>query len=83
MQLVAFGEAMVRFAPLPNVTPAHAGASPCVRSVGGDELNVCVDLAVLNKGALTSDTTPQVTVACYPPASSLLCSALNTSANCR
>ena len=52
----------MRFAPLPSVNAPHDGAAPYMRSVGGDELNVCVDLAVLNKGALTPETTPQVRV---------------------
>ena len=66
-QLVAFGEAMIRYAPAP--TPpgggdeynlSHGGAEPFMRSVGGDELNVCVDLAVLNKGHLGPNAAPMV-----------------------
>jgi hypothetical protein len=30
-----------------------------MRTVGGDELNVCVDLAVLNKGAMAHNAAPQ------------------------
>lgn len=38
---------------------AHGGAEPFMRTVGGDELNVCVDLAVLNKGAMAHNAAPQ------------------------
>eukprot|EP00036_Acanthoecidae_sp_10tr_P011946 CAMPEP_0182927644 /NCGR_PEP_ID=MMETSP0105_2-20130417/13893_1 /TAXON_ID=81532 ORGANISM="Acanthoeca-like sp., Strain 10tr" /NCGR_SAMPLE_ID=MMETSP0105_2 /ASSEMBLY_ACC=CAM_ASM_000205 /LENGTH=619 /DNA_ID=CAMNT_0025065601 /DNA_START=14 /DNA_END=1873 /DNA_ORIENTATION=+ len=58
-RLVGFGEAMVRYAPMPGSQGDHPGAAPCVRSVGGDELNVCVDLAILNAASLTPGTTPQ------------------------
>eukprot|EP00041_Stephanoeca_diplocostata_P026027 m.693728 g.693728 ORF g.693728 m.693728 type:complete len:312 (+) comp22875_c0_seq5:154-1089(+) len=43
--LVGFGEAMIRFAPVSD--PGENGQT-FLRSVGGDELNVCVDLAKLD-----------------------------------
>lgn len=52
--LVGFGEAMIRFAPEPCKDvplPDEKGCGMFLRSVGGDELNVCVAVAQLNKGS--------------------------------
>eukprot|EP00048_Salpingoeca_helianthica_P015701 m.228137 g.228137 ORF g.228137 m.228137 type:complete len:640 (-) comp17410_c0_seq1:45-1964(-) len=48
--LVSFGEAMVRFAPVATdiELPDEAGCGTFLRSVGGDELNVCVAIAQLD-----------------------------------
>jgi sugar/nucleoside kinase (ribokinase family) len=49
MRLLTFGEAMLRFAPLPagDVEMPDASAGVFLRSVGGDELNVAVATARL------------------------------------
>ena len=46
---VGFGEAMMRFAPQEGAKPdpSNPYAEAYIRSIGGDELNVCVDLAKL------------------------------------
>eukprot|EP00045_Choanoeca_perplexa_P017894 m.270959 g.270959 ORF g.270959 m.270959 type:complete len:632 (+) comp17669_c0_seq19:2242-4137(+) len=47
-KLIGFGEAMIRFAPMPDApTLADPTASVMLRSVGGDELNVTVAAARL------------------------------------
>lgn len=69
VQLVTFGEAMIRFAPvpckgieLPKLVPllhllrltdrcSEKGSGVFLRTVGGDELNVCVAISRLNQGA--------------------------------
>eukprot|EP00730_Choanoeca_flexa_P014038 TRINITY_DN5987_c0_g1_i3.p1 TRINITY_DN5987_c0_g1~~TRINITY_DN5987_c0_g1_i3.p1 ORF type:complete len:602 (+),score=128.65 TRINITY_DN5987_c0_g1_i3:2-1807(+) len=57
VQLIGFGEAMIRFAPMPNApTLADPTASVMLRSVGGDELNVTVAAARLMK---EGDAAPQ------------------------
>ena len=54
-RLLSFGEVMVRFAPN-NDSPANeshllkpSGAASWIRTVGGDELNVCVALQLLGQ----------------------------------
>ncbi|EGD74162.1 hypothetical protein PTSG_12407 [Salpingoeca rosetta] len=48
MRVVAFGEAMVRYAPMAvDQAPEDPNAQVMLRSIGGDELNVCVALARL------------------------------------
>eukprot|EP00055_Hartaetosiga_balthica_P006968 m.23224 g.23224 ORF g.23224 m.23224 type:complete len:621 (+) comp5530_c0_seq5:27-1889(+) len=49
MYLVGFGEAMIRYAPQANASPqADPNAQLMLRSIGGDELNVCVATSKLN-----------------------------------
>eukprot|EP00056_Hartaetosiga_gracilis_P020475 m.19585 g.19585 ORF g.19585 m.19585 type:complete len:612 (-) comp8487_c0_seq1:92-1927(-) len=52
MHLIGFGEAMVRYAPQADAPEqADPNAQVMLRSIGGDELNVCVAMARLNSSS--------------------------------
>lgn len=61
MRVISYGEAMLRFAPVGDSLASRgrpSAASPFTRSVGGDELNVCVALARLGVDAAWASVLP-------------------------
>eukprot|EP00946_MAST-07B_sp_MAST-7B-sp1_P005192 g5192.t1 len=74
-RLVGFGEAMIRYSPDPDARrrwdcPSRAlppsGRTPCLRTVGGDELNVCVDFMRLGGAHRTAQWISTLPAAPHP-----------------
>lgn len=60
-RVISFGEAMIRFAPQGSSwdSKAPSAVKECLRSVGGDEMNVCVALSRLGREATWASVLPK------------------------